>query len=115
MLKKTNRLLCYGQWDWGKITCTTGLTTTALNTIENKNLILQSYFSYITSVIYLKKSNYDVKMSDIEAKYFITSDYKKFTGQKLDKKIKEKGSVDKPSISGFTDNSDLDKHYITFR
>ena len=49
-------------------------------------------------------------MSDIEAKYFITSDYNKFTGQKRDKKVKEKGLVDKRNISGFTDNSYLDKH-----
>ena len=49
-------------------------------------------------------------MSDLEAKYFILSDYNKFTGQKHDKKIKEKDLVDKSNISGFTDNPDLDKH-----
>ena len=51
-------------------------------------------------------------MSEIEAKYFITCDYNK-TGQNLDKKITEKGLVDKSNISRFTDNSDLVKHNIT--
>ena len=55
---------------------------------------------------------YDATMSDTQAKYFITSDYKKFIGQKLDKKIKEKGLVDESNISRFTDNSNFDKHYI---
>ena len=38
----------------------------------------------------VKKADYDAKMSDIESKYFITSDYDKFMGEILNAKIKEK-------------------------
>ena len=43
----------------------------------------------------------------MEAKYFTISDFNKFAGDILDKKIKEKGLVDKSDIYGFIDNSDL--------
>ena len=56
----------------------------------------------------LKKTDYNRKISDIEAKYFTTSDYNKFTNKILKKKVKESGLVDKPNIFGFIDNSDLD-------
>ena len=58
-------------------------------------------------VIKSKKTDYDAKISDIEAKYFTTSDYNKFTNKILDKKIKE--LVEKSDILGFIDNCDLDK------
>ena len=45
----------------------------------------------------------------LEIKYFIKSDYGKFTGEILNAKIKEKGLVDKSCTSRFIDNSDLDK------
>ena len=45
-------------------------------------------------------------MSDIESKYFTTSDYNKFMNNILDAKIKNKKLVNK-SVSGFIDNSDL--------
>ena len=38
----------------------------------------------------------DAKISDIETKYFTTSDYNKFTSEVLNAKIKEKRLVDKP-------------------
>ena len=50
-----------------------------------------------------KETDYDVKISEIEKKYFITSDYNKFTNEILDKEIKQKELVNKPNIS----NSDL--------
>ena len=44
----------------------------------------------------------------LEAKYFTKSDYNKFTDKILHKKV-----GDKSDISGFTDNSDLDKQIAT--
>ena len=38
----------------------------------------------------VKKSDYDVKMSEIKSKYFTTSDYNKFTSNTLDAKITQK-------------------------
>ena len=76
------------------------VTTTVLSAVENK-------ISNVGNLV--KKTDYDVKISDIEAKYFTTSDYNKFTGEMLDKKIKEKELVNKSDISGFIDNPDLDK------
>ena len=49
----------------------------------------------------------------IEAKYFTTSGYKKFTGKIVHKKIKEKELVDKSDIFGFIDHSNLDKKIAT--
>ena len=57
----------------------------------------------------VKKTDYDAKILDIESKYFTTADYKKFTSQTLDAKIKQKGLVDKSAIAGFMNNTDLDK------
>ena len=49
------------------------------------------------------------KKSNIESKYFTTSDYKKHTDELLNAKIKEKDIVNRSDISGFKDNFDLDK------
>ena len=49
----------------------------------------------------VKKTNYDAKISDMEAKYFTTSDIKKFKNEILDKKVKEKELVDKSDIYRF--------------
>ena len=57
----------------------------------------------------MKKVYYDAKISDIESKYSTTSDYNKFMNKILNAKINEKILVNKLGISGFTDNSDLDK------
>ena len=57
----------------------------------------------------MKKVYYDAKISDIESKYSTTSDYNKFMNKILNAKINEKILVNKLDISGFTDNSDLDK------
>ena len=72
----------------------------ALNDVENK----------IHSVSYLvKQTNYDAKISDIDAKCFKTNDYNKFGGKIIDAKMEEKWLVDNSDRSGFIDNSDLDK------
>ena len=49
------------------------------------------------------------KKSNIESKYFTTSDYKKHTDEILNAKIKEKDIVNRSDISGFKDNFDFDK------
>ena len=46
-----------------------------------------------------KKTDYVAKISDIETKYFTTSDYNKFMSEILNTKIKEKGLVNKSDIS----------------
>ena len=68
--------------------------TGALTAVENK-------MSNVTNLI--KKTDYDAKISDT------TADYNNCTSQPLDVKIKQKELVDKSVISGFINNSDLDK------
>ena len=46
-------------------------------------------------------------------KCFTDSDYNKFTGEILNTKIKEKGLGDISDISGFMNNSELDKKIVT--
>ena len=67
-------------------------TTAALTTVENK-------VPGVSNIV--KKIDFDVKLSDIEPKYFTSKDYNKFTSQTLDAKIKKKELVDKPAIAGF--------------
>ena len=55
-------------------------------------------------------TDFDPKILPIQANYFTTPDYGRFTGEIIDK---EKGLVDKFHISGFIDNSDLDKKIAT--
>ena len=61
----------------------------------------------------VKKNDYDAKISGVECKYFTTSDYNKFTNEVIDNKIKEKELVKKSDISGFINNSELDKKIAT--
>ena len=63
---------------------------------------------YPTLVIW-SKTFHDGKISDIEKKYFITSDYNKFTRDTFSVKIREKKLVDKSAIAGFIGNDDLIK------
>ena len=68
-----------------KIPDTNGLVTTiVLNTkigeVENKIRNVNDLFN---------KTVYNAKISDSEKKYFITSDFNKFTGVKFDAKIKK--------------------------
>ena len=53
----------------------------------------------------------DSEIIDIKSKYFTKADYSKFTNEKLDLKIKQKGLVDKVDIAGFINNANLDKKY----
>ena len=57
----------------------------------------------------VKNTNHGAKISNIDAKYFATSDYNKFNGEILNKKIKRNKLVNKFNIFNFIDNSDLDK------
>ena len=49
------------------------------------------------------------KKTDIEGKYFTTSDYSRFANEILDAKIKNKKLVNEFDIFGFINNSDLIK------
>ena len=57
-------------------------------------------------VVSSKKKLCDAKLSDIERKYFITSDYNKFTSDILDAKIKQKELVNKSDIFNVVKNTD---------
>ena len=61
----------------------------------------------------VKKTNYDAKTSEIERKYFTTSDYDKFNSDILDAKIKLKELVTKSHISNLVKNSDLNAKLTT--
>ena len=60
-----------------------------------------------------KKTDYDAKISDIETEYFTISDYNKFTGEILDVKFKKKELIDNSDVSGFIENSNLEKNIAT--
>ena len=85
----------------GKIPSISGLATGAdLTAVVNKvpdvsNLVI--------------KTDYNIKILDINSKYFTTADYNKFLSQTIDVKLKQKGLVDKSAIAGFINNADLDK------
>ena len=52
----------------------------------------------------VKKTDYDTKITDSEGKYFTTSDYKRFTSDILNAKIKQKELVNKSDISNLAKN-----------
>ena len=56
--------------------------------------------------------NYNANISDIEKKYFSTSDQNKFTKEMLDTKMREKELVDKSDISNLVKKSDLNKNNL---
>ena len=74
-----------------------------MTAVENK-------ISDVSSLV--KKTDYDVKVSDIESKYFTTVNYNKTIIKliKLDAKIKQKELVVLCAIAGFMNNADLDKN-----
>ena len=91
----------------GKIPSINGLATTAVpSDFENR-------IPNVSDLV--KKTNYDAKISDKDISYFTTSDYSKFTSEKLNAKIKEKRLVEKSDISGFIDKTDLDKKTGTLK
>ena len=57
----------------------------------------------------VKQTHYEVKISNIKSKYFITSSYNKFKDNILDAKVKNKKLVHESDISGFIKNFYLDK------
>ena len=61
----------------------------------------------------VKKTDYDAKISDIESEYISTADYNKFTKNTVANGIKSKNLFDKSAISGFINNTDLDKNVAT--
>ena len=84
----------------GEIPITDGLLTTAAsNAVDNEI----TDFSDL-----VKKTNHAAKLSDIESKYFTTSDYNKLTSNILDTNVIKK-LVNESDISGFINNFDLDK------
>ena len=54
------------------------------------------------SVIYSKKTDYDAKISEMENKYFTTSDYNKFTSNTIDAKITQKKLVNEYDLNNKT-------------
>ena len=61
-------------------------TTAALTAVENK-------IPNVSDLV--KKLNYDEKASEIQKKYFTTSDYNKFTSSNLEAKIRQKNVTNK--------------------
>ena len=79
-------------------------TTTALTAVKNK-------IPDVSSLV--KKTYYDVNLSDIDSKYITTAGDNKFTKNFVDNNIKSKNLVNKSAISGFINNTDLDKKKAT--
>ena len=50
---------------------------------------------------------------DVKSKYFTAANYNKFSNEKLDLKIKQKGLVDKSDIARFINNFDFNKQVAT--
>ena len=84
------------------------MTTTVLSTkigeVENK-------IPEVSCLV--KQANYNNEISDIEAKYFTTSNDRKFRSEILETKIKETRLVDKPSISNLLKKLYLNKKFTT--
>ena len=57
----------------------------------------------------VKKAVYHAEILDIKSKYFTAAGYSKFTNEKLDLKIKQKGLVTKSDIAGFINDGDYKK------
>ena len=65
-----------------EIPCISNLTiTSALTTVKNK-------IPNVSDLV--RKADYDAKISEMENKYFTTSDYTKFTSNTLDANIAQK-------------------------
>ena len=76
-------------------------------------LVVQSREQIITLKYLVKRTDYNAKILDIEAKYFSSSDYNQFKGEILDANIKEKGLFGKFDIYWFKNKSDFDKKIAT--
>ena len=96
-----------------KVLDTSGLVTNAildtkLGKVEDK---IPNFSSLLKKTFYNEKNI--TKISDNEKKYFTTSNYNKFTDRKPATKIKEKGLVDKFSVSDLIKNSDVNTKVAT--
>ena len=89
--------------------------------VERKCLILHVVIRKISGIEtkvldisgFVKKTDYDAKISGTEKEYFTTADYNRFTSEPLDAKIKEKEIVNKSDISNLVKNSDLNTKLST--
>ena len=82
-----------------------GLATNAtLTAVENE-------IPHVSNLV--KNTDPKEKTSDIESKYFKTTDYDKLTSQPLDAKITQKESVDKSVIAWFINKTDLNIKVVT--
>ena len=85
----------------GKMPSITGLATTAALNVAKYEIPKVSDL--------VKQTHYEVKISNIKSKYFITSSYTKFKDNILDGKVQNKKLVHESDISGFIKNFYLDK------
>ena len=83
---------------------TTGVLTTKIGEADNK-------IPDVSGLI--KKTDCNTKISDIERKYFPTSDYNKFMNDILDAKIKQKKMVNESNITDLVKNFDLNTKLVT--
>ena len=65
-----------------------------VNTVENK-------IPNVNDIV--KKTDFDIKILDIQSNYFVTSNYNKFTNEIVNARKKEKDLVNKFDILGFLD------------
>ena len=85
----------------GKMPGITGFATTSvLTAVENKMLDVSNF---------VKKTDYETKISNTENKNVPTADYNKFTKDVVANNIKSKKLVDKSAIAGFINRAHLDK------
>ena len=77
-----------------------------MTVVENKILNVSDLF---------KKTDYNSKILDIEAKYFSTSDFNQFMGQIRDVKIKKIGLVNRSTVAGFRDKAHLNKKVVILK
>ena len=97
-LKKVNTIDNSRLAALGKIPgATVSATTVSLHSVKNE-------IPGVNNLV--KKTDYNVKVSDIESQCFTTADYNRFRNEVTDKRKKISSNSDN---FGFIDNSDFDK------
>ena len=61
-----------------------------IQVIKKKRSVQPVFPDYLSVSYDYEKTDYYAKISDTESKYFTTSDYKIFTNEIIDRKMKEK-------------------------
>ena len=84
------------------------MTTTV---IKRKIKELGSKIPYLSGLV--RKTGYDVKISEIEGKCFTTSDYNKFKSNMVDAKINQKELVNNYDTSNIVKDSDINTKLVT--